>query len=59
MASFIALNLISGKLTWSQVESSKIYAKYADAALVVLDNKGYMIDADGNCVKKPVEATEG
>lgn len=55
MATFIANNLISGKLTWAKVENSKVYSKYADAALIVLDQKGYMIDEDGNCVPKPAE----
>ena len=55
MATFMANNLISGKLTWEQVEKSPTYAKYADAALVVLDQKGYMIDEEGKCVPKVSE----
>ena len=52
MSTFMANNLISGKLSWEKVEKSPTYAKYADAALVVLDQRGYMIDENGNCVPK-------
>jgi len=55
MATFLANQLINGKLKWSKLESSPAYAKYCDAVLVVLDNKGYYIDGEGNCVKKPVD----
>ena len=51
MAGFIAKNLINGKLTWERVETSRTYSKYADAALVVLESKGYMLDDEGKCVK--------
>ena len=51
MATFMANNLISGKLTWAKVAKSHTYAKYADAALAILESKGYYIDEEGNCVK--------
>ena len=51
MADFIVKNLINGKLTWTQVETGRIYCKYADVARMLLDEKDYRIDADGNCVK--------
>lgn len=51
MADFIVKNLINGKLTWTQVETGRIYYKYADVVLLLLEEKGYKIDADGNCVK--------
>jgi len=50
MASFLARNLIAGKIKWSQIENSKTYAKYADATLVILEEQGYIIDENGNCV---------
>lgn len=52
MANFLARNLINGKIQWSQIENSKTYAKYGDAVLAVLEIQGYVIDEDGNCVKK-------
>lgn len=51
MAGFIVKNLIAGKLTWSQVEKSRIYCKYADVVLAMLEKDGYKIDADGKCIK--------
>lgn len=51
MADFIVKNLINGKLTWTQVETGRIYCKYADVVLLLLEEKGYKIDADGICVK--------
>ena len=54
MANFLARNLIAGKIKWAQIENSKTYAKYADAVLVVLEAKGYMIDENGDCVPVPV-----
>lgn len=50
MPTFIADNLISGKLTWAKVLSSKTYSKYTYEVLEVLHQKGYTIDADGKCV---------
>lgn len=55
MTNFIVNNLIRGKLTFDKVQKSKTYSPYIDAVIAELDARGYMIDADGNCVKKPVE----
>ena len=51
MTRFIGKNLISGKLKWSQVTTSKQYAKYADDVIDYLNEQGYMIDEEGRCVK--------
>lgn len=51
MTRFIGKNLIGGKIKWSQVTTSKQYAKYADEVIDYLNELGYMIDEEGRCVK--------
>ena len=51
MARWIGKNLINGKATWSQVTTNKQTAKYADEALEYINEMGYMIDEEGQCVK--------
>lgn len=55
MTNFIVKNLINGKLTFEQVQKSKVYSPYVDAVIAELDARGYMIDENGNCVKKDGE----
>ena len=55
MAKFMGNNLIKGKLTWSKVTTNKNYAPHADEALAYINEKGYYIDGNGNCVKIPDE----
>ena len=50
MPGFIASNVITGKLTWAKVESSRIYSLYKDNAMKKLHKRGYDIDKNGNCV---------
>ncbi len=53
MTNFIVKNILAGKLTFEKVQQSKTYSPYIDAVIAELDNRGYMIDENGNCVVKP------
>ncbi len=52
MVNFIVKNILDKKLTFAKIQASKTYSPYVDAVIAELDNRGYMIDEDGNCVKK-------
>ena len=56
MADFIVMNLLDGLLSWKQVKRNRFYKKHVEEVKVKLDAKGYMIDDNGEVVKKSATA---
>lgn len=55
MGQYLASQIILGRMTYAQVMATKWGKKFKDVIDKTLDERGYRIDADGNCVKKPAE----
>lgn len=53
MVNFIVKNLIAQKLSFEKVQQSKTYSPYIDAVIAKLDNRGYTLNDNGECVVKP------
>ena len=52
MGNFIVYNLLDGKLKWETVTKNRFYKRHVEEVKVKLDAKGYMIDDNGEVVKK-------
>ena len=56
MGNFIVYNLLDGKLKWETVTKNRFYKRHVKEVKVKLDAKGYMIDDNGEVVKKSATA---
>lgn len=56
MGNFIVYNLLDGKLKWETVTKNRFYKRHVEEVKVKLDAKGYMIDDNGEVVKKSATA---
>lgn len=56
MGQYLASRIIEGALKYADVMKTKWGKKFKDVIDKTIDERGYMIDADGKCVKKPTDS---
>ena len=52
VANYFATQIIYGKFRFAQIQ--KYYPQFAKQTLAVLKERGYIIDANGNCIEDPM-----
>lgn len=55
MGQYLTSRIIEGALKYADVMKTKWGKKFKDVIDKTIDERGYMIDADGKCVKKPTD----
>lgn len=58
MGKYLASRIIEGALLYADVMETKWGKKYKAVIDATIDERGYMIDESGACVKKPEETAD-